>query len=206
MMPRIGGAAVVAMMLAVGAAGAADMQRAVPYYTAPAPVSGYSWTGPYIGGNLGYLWGNTTKNPTNPSGIAGGVQGGYNWQTGQFVFGGEADISAADASDTFAPWKFSNRWFGTVRARVGYAFNNILVYGTGGLAFGDGQVQVGILSENKTHFGWAAGFGMEVGLTSNLSARVEYLFVDLTDKPYALTGTSNGFESSLLRLGLNYRF
>jgi outer membrane immunogenic protein len=47
---------------------------------------------------------------------------------------------------------------------------------------------------------------MEVGLTANLSARVEYLFVDLTDKPYALTGTSNGFESSLLRLGLNYRF
>jgi outer membrane immunogenic protein len=193
-------------MLTMGSAGAADIARPVPYYTAPGPIGSYSWTGPYIGGNLGYLWGKTTHNPANPSGIAGGVQGGYNWQTGQFVLGGEADINASDASDTFAPWKFSNRWFGTVRARVGYAFNNILVYGTGGLAFGDEKADVGVLSESKVHFGWTAGFGMEVGLTSNLSARIEYLFVDLTDKPYGLTGTSNGFESSLLRLGLNYRF
>jgi outer membrane immunogenic protein len=206
-MPRIwGGALVLAVMLAAGVAGAADIQRGAAYYTAPAPVSGYSWTGPYLGGNLGYQWGNTTRNPTNPAGIAGGVLGGYNWQTGQFVFGSEADITASAASDTFAPWKFSNRWFGTLRGRLGYAFNNILVYGTGGFAFGDGRVEVGSLSESRTHFGWTAGVGLEVGLTTNLSARVEYLFIDLTDKPYALTGTSNGFESSLLRLGINYRF
>jgi outer membrane immunogenic protein len=205
-MPRICGAAtVLAMTLAAGAAGAADLRRA-PYYTVPAPPSGYSWTGPYLGGNLGYQWGDTTRNPTNPSGIAGGVQGGYNWQSGQFVFGAEADIAASRASDTFAPWKFSNRWFGTLRGRAGYAFNNFLFYGTGGFAVGDGRAEVGALSESKTHFGWTVGVGLEVGLTSNLSARIEYLFVDLADKPYALTGTSNGFESNLLRLGFNYRF
>jgi outer membrane immunogenic protein len=198
------GAAALAMTLVAGLADAADF--AAGPYTAPAPVSGYSWTGPYLGGNLGHLWGNTTRNPTNPSGIEGGVHGGYNWQTGQFVFGGEADISAAGASDTFAPWKFSNRWFSTVRGRVGYALNNILFYGTGGLAFGDGRVVVGGVSESKAHFGWSAGVGMEVGLTSNLSARVEYLFIDLADKPYAVTGSSHGFESSLLRLGFSYRF
>jgi outer membrane immunogenic protein len=198
-------AAALAMTLAADVAGAADFPTGLPY-TAPGPVSGYSWTGPYLGGNLGYLWGDTTRNPTNPSGIAGGVHGGYNWQTGQFVFGGEADISATNASDTFASWKFSNRWFSTIRGRVGYALNNILFYGTGGLAFGDGRVDAGGLTEGKTHFGWTAGVGMEVGLTSNLSARVEYLFVDLADKPYALTGTSNGFTSSLLRVGFSYRF
>jgi outer membrane immunogenic protein len=206
-MPKMwAGVGALAMTLAVGVAGAADFPRGAPYYTVPAPMSGYSWTGPYLGGNLGYQWGDTTRNPTNPSGIAGGVQGGYNWQTGQFVFGAEADIAASGASDTFAPWKFSNRWFGTLRGRVGYAFNNILVYGTGGIAAGDGHAEMGVASESKTHFGWTAGVGMEVGLTPNLSARVEYLFIDLADKPYALTGTSNGFESSLLRLGFNYRF
>jgi len=200
------GATVLVISVASGDAGAADFPRGAPYYTVPAPASGYSWTGPYLGGNLGYQWGDTTRNPTNPSGIAGGVQGGYNWQTGQFVFGAEADITGSGASDTFAPWKFSNRWFGTLRGRIGYAFNNILLYGTGGFAVGDGRAELGALSESKTHFGWTAGVGLEVGLTSNLSARIEYLFVDLADKPYVLSGTSNGFESSLLRLGFNYRF
>jgi outer membrane immunogenic protein len=107
------GAAALAITLAAGLAGAADFPAGRPY-TAVAPASGYSWTGPYLGGNLGYQWGSTSGTAGNPSGIAGGVHGGYNWQTGQFVFGGEADISASAASDTFAAWKFSNRWFGTV--------------------------------------------------------------------------------------------
>jgi outer membrane immunogenic protein len=191
-----------AAMLTPAAAQAADL----PYYTAPAPVSTYSWTGPYLGGNLGYQWANTTNNPTDPSGIAGGVQGGYNWQTGQFVFGAEADFTLSAADDRFAPWKFSNPWFGTLRGRVGYALNNMLFYATGGFAYGGGEVEVGGFVERQTHTGWTLGAGMEVGLTSNLSARVEYLFIDLGDEPYALTGVSNGFQSNLLRLGVNYRF
>ncbi len=47
---------------------------------------------------------------------------------GPWVFGVEGDIQATGANDTFAPWKFSNPWFGTVRGRVGYAFNNIMFY------------------------------------------------------------------------------
>ena len=78
----------------------------------------------------------TTIRPS-PSGFAGGVQAGYNWQSGPWVFGIEGDLQASGADDTFAPWKFSNPWFGTVRGRVGYAFNNVLFYGTGGLAFGE---------------------------------------------------------------------
>ena len=67
------------------------------------------------------------------------VSSAYNWQSGQFVYGVEADLQASGADDTFAAYKFSNPWFGTVRGRVGYAFNNILLYGTLGLAFGDLQ-------------------------------------------------------------------
>jgi outer membrane immunogenic protein len=200
MMRRICGAAAIAV--AADTAAAADF----PPYTVPGPIRSYSWTGPYLGGHLGYQWGSTTRNPTRPGGIAGGVQGGYNWQTGAWVFGGEADLTLSAASDRFAPWKFANPWFGTLRGRVGYAFSNILLYATIGLAVGSGQVEIVGSTEHKTHFGWAAGAGMEVGLTPSWSMRVEYLFVDLAARPYTVTGARNGFESGVLRLGINYRF
>ena len=196
-----------AVAIATVSAQAADLPRGQyrPYAPPPA-MAVYSWMGPYIGANLGYQWGETTNNPTEPSGIAGGLQAGYNFQTGQFVFGGEADIQLSGAEDTFAPWKFSNPWFGTVRGRAGVALNNILFYATGGLAYGNLRGEVGGLSENRTALGWTVGLGMEVGLTQNWSAKVEYLYLDLTDRGYTVTGTDNGLESNLLRFGVNYRF
>ncbi|MES1155204.1 MAG: outer membrane protein [Pseudorhodoplanes sp.] len=188
------------------AAVAADLPRSTyqpPYVAAPMV---YSWMGPYIGANLGYQWGSVTNNVTDPSGIAGGVQAGYNFQSGQFVFGGETDIQLSAADDTFAPYKFSNPWFGTVRGRAGVALNNILVYGTAGLAYGSLRGEISGLSESRTHLGWTVGAGMEVGLTPNWSAKVEYLWIDLNDRGYSVTGTNNGLESSLLRMGVNYRF
>jgi outer membrane immunogenic protein len=82
----------------------------------------------------------------------------------------------------------------------------MLIYGTGGLAYGGGEVEALGISETHTHFGWTLGLGAEVGLTQNWSAKVEYLFVDLRDEHYGLTGLDHDFESSLLRFGLNYRF
>ncbi len=165
-----------------------------------------SWTGPYIGGTLGYQWGATRNNPTRPSGVAGGIQGGYNWQTGPFVFGGEAELNLSAARDTFAPWKFSNPWFSTLRGRAGFAFDRVLLYGTLGLAFGGGHAEITGATERRTHAGWTAGAGMEAALSANWSARVEYLFIDVGGRAYTVTGTSNGFESSLFRIGVNYRF
>src|SRR5277367_3607875 len=93
-------------------------------YTVNQPLNVYSWAGPYLGGNLGYEWGSVDNNPTKPSGFVGGIQAGYNWQqSSPWVFGVEGDIQATGASDTFAPWKFSNPWFGTLRGRAGYALN-----------------------------------------------------------------------------------
>lgn len=198
-------AAAIAMTAVAGTAGAADLPRSGPYYSAPAP-STYSWAGWYAGVNLGYQWGKTTNNPTRPSGLQGGVQGGYNWQTGQFVFGGETDLQVSGADDTFAPWKFSNTWYGTLRGRLGYAYNNILLFASLGIAYGGVKGESGFLSESKTHTGWAAGAGLEVGLTPNWSARAEYLYVDLSDRSYSITGANNGLESNILRFGVNYRF
>jgi outer membrane immunogenic protein len=198
-------AAAAAVTVAATSAVAADLPRSQPYYSSPAPA-GYNWIGPYVGANVGYQWGRTTNSATRPNGIEGGLQAGYNWQSGAFVFGGETDLQISGADDTFAPFKFSNPWFGTLRGRAGYALNNVLFYGTFGLAYGGIKGETGGLAESKTHIGWAAGAGMEVGFTPNWSAKIEYLYIDLADRAYSVTGVNNGMESNVLRVGVNYRF
>jgi outer membrane immunogenic protein len=199
-----------AALIAAGctvSARAADMSYGrPPSYTVNQPLNAYSWAGPYLGGNLGYAWGSVDNAIPNPSGVQGGVQAGYNWQSGPLVFGIEGDLQATGADDTFAPWKFSNPWFGTVRGRVGYAFNNVLFYGTGGLAFGELRGETFGLSESHTNAGWTAGVGAEFGFAPNWSAKVEYLFVDLSDSRFTITGVSNGYQFGVLRAGVNYHF
>lgn len=201
-------AAGVALAISAGTAFAADIQR--PGYYAPAPAAvapvAYNWVGPYIGVNLGYQWGDVSGVATEPSGVLGGVQAGYNWQSGQFVFGGEADIQITGADDTAAPFKFSNPWWGSVRGRGGLAWNSFLFYATAGLAFGEVEGQLGGLTETKTQLGWTAGLGTEVALNQRWSAKVEYLYVDLGDRNFSITGGNNGFWSNVFRLGVNYRF
>ncbi|UWU85368.1 porin family protein [Bradyrhizobium yuanmingense] len=186
---------------------AADLQygQRAPY-TVNQPLNAYSWAGPYLGGYIGYEWGSVDNNPTKPSGFVGGVQAGYNFQNGPWVFGVEGDIQAAGADDTFAPWKFSNPWFGTLRGRAGYAFNNVLFYGTAGLAFGELRAQTFGWSESHTTAGWTIGAGAEVGLAPNWSAKLEYLYIDLSTSQFAITGVSNGYSANVVRAGVNYRF
>ena len=186
---------------------AADMYaRRQPAYVVNQPLNAYSWAGPYLGANLGYNWGSVSNNPTEPSGVAGGLQAGYNWQSGTWVYGLEGDIQANAADDTFAPWKFSNPWFGTVRGRLGYAFGNVLFYGTGGLAFGGLRGEAFGLSETHSAIGWTLGLGAEFALTQNWSAKAEYLYVDLSNNNFTLTGVPNGYQFNLVRLGVNYHF
>jgi outer membrane immunogenic protein len=204
---RIGFFALAALALigASGAAQAADIYGRAPY-TVQQPLNAYSWAGPYVGGNIGYATGDITNSTANPSGVAGGIQGGYNWHFGQWMVGLEGDIQASGASDTFAAWKFSNPWFGTLRGRGGFAMNNILIYGTGGLAFGNVRAEVLNLTENHSAAGWTLGAGAEIGITQNWSAKAEYLYVNLNNSQFALTGLPNGYQFSVVRLGVNYRF
>jgi len=191
---------------AVDTAMAADFP-ASNYYTAPAAYSAFNWAGPYLGANLGYEWGEISNNPTRPSGLAGGADAGFNWQHGNFVYGGEADINLSGAEDTFAPWQFSNPWFGTLRARAGVAVGNVLIYGTAELAYGELTADTaGNLSESHTSYGWVAGGGAEVGFMPHWSARGEWLYLDLSDRAFSVTATNNGLAANLLRLGVNYHF
>ena len=195
-----------------GAANAADIPAGpTPYYSSPGfatPGRIFNWAGPYAGANLGYEWGSVDNATPRPGGIAGGIGGGYNWQNGQMVFGAEGDLNLSAAEDTFAPYKFSNPWFGTVRGRVGYAFSNVLAYATGGLAFGDLKATATATGadETKTELGWTVGLGMEVGFNANWSAKVEYLYMELGNRTFTTTGVENGLNASLLRFGVNYHF
>jgi outer membrane immunogenic protein len=197
-----------ALSLSITAAAfAADMSYPNNYYTARAPLNASSWAGPYLGATVGYEWGDVDNNPTHPSGAAGGVEAGYNWQFGNFITGAEADINLSAADDTFAPWQFSNPWFGTVRGRAGVAIGNVLIFGTAGLAYGSLEAQTaGNLSETHTSVGWTAGGGVEVGFAPHWSAKAEWLYLDFADRNYTVTGTSNGLSANLLRLGVNYHF
>ena len=166
-----------------------------------------TWTGPYVGATLGYEWGSVDNNPTRPNGVAGGFEAGFNWQNGNLVYGGEADISLSAAEDTFAPWQFSNPWFGTARGRAGVAINNVLIFGTAGLAYGKlTGITFGNPSESHASFGWTAGIGTEVSFTQHWSAKAEWLYLDLADHQFSVTAANNGLAANLLRLGLNYHF
>jgi outer membrane immunogenic protein len=159
--------AMAALALASTAARAADV------YGGPAAYAPYvyRWTGPYVGGNLGYQWGALSNSGARPSGITGGAQGGYNWQFGPLVVGAEADLQFSNANDTFANYKFSNPWFGTARGRAGYAMNNIFYYGTLGLAYGRGHEAVACSADSSvttgsTDRGSSASRAMRTGQTS----------------------------------------
>jgi outer membrane immunogenic protein len=201
-------AAAAVLAAGVSTAQAADLgyYRSTTPYTVNQPLNAFSWAGPYLGGNLGYSFGNVSNSVTKPSGFTGGVQGGYNWQSGNVVFGAEGDLQFSTADDKFASWKFSNPWFGTVRGRIGYAMNDVLIYGTGGLAFGQLRSETFLASESHTSAGWTIGGGAEVAFAPRLSAKIEYLYISLSRNDFVTTGVPNGYNYGVIRAGINYHF
>lgn len=194
-------AALAGLCLAVPA-GAADLSGRYP---APyvQPVAAFTWTGFYIGANAGYGWG--TSNFSDPGGFIGGFQAGYNFQFGSpFVLGVETDINFSGMS----AGSYSLDYFGTVRARLGYSFDRVLVYGTGGFAYGQGSADFFGLSSTATQTGWTIGAGAEVGFDRNWSAKLEYLYVDMGSStfPTLIGPVTTGLDANILRAGVNYRF
>src|SRR5580658_7689362 len=170
---------------------AADLSLAPLYKAPPAQVTqAYNWTGFYIGANGGGGWGHSywDANATgmNLSGAQVGGTAGYNWQSGNAVFGLEGDLDWSNlkgsATTTLCPFgcNTSDTWLSTVRGRAGYAFGSVLPYVTGGLAVGDIRAGFpGFATASTTNAGWTVGGGIEVALPGNWSAKAEYLHVDL---------------------------
>ena len=189
----------------VHAASAADMAVKARPMVAP-PV--FSWTGCYIGGDVGYAWARdrdseiTTAtgaaspfSPASAASVNGPKLGGYlgcNYQMSQFVIGLEGDGEWADLKGsanfvTPAPPDFYTttiRWQASARGRLGYAFDRALLYVTGGAAFAhvNERDQVGVTGAFTDHAttrtGWTVGGGVDYAFTNNWIGRVEYRYAD----------------------------
>ena len=206
---------------------AADLPR--PVYKAPAApyIAPFSWSGFYVGINGGYGWGKSdwssavTTGSTKPKGGLVGVTLGYNLQTGNWVWGvdGDFDASWMKGSDNTGTGvctgadgcQTENSWFGTVRGRIGYAWNRWMPYITGGGAFSDIKMTPNMgASETDTRFGWTAGVGMEWAFTGAWSTKIEYLYADLGTATCAAAtcgiDTDVDFKTNLVRVGVTYRF
>jgi outer membrane immunogenic protein len=189
------------------------------------------------------------------AGFIGGGQAGYNWQTGAFVLGVETDFDGTTVSKSFnnvgTPFrgagvpallngdflsvngKASLSWLGTTRARLGFVAtpdNRLLIYATGGVAYGGGSSNFSAFdatqgafwtgSPSTTRVGWTIGGGVEYALTNNWTIKGEYLYADLGSHSFnslgntaatlafpgvAITGKLD-YNASIFRAGVNYKF
>ncbi|WP_181170224.1 MULTISPECIES: outer membrane protein [unclassified Mesorhizobium] len=198
------------------------------------PVSSiYNWSGAYVGGHAGYAWGRTKYNDPlvfdeisflrkDGDGFLGGVQAGYNWQDGAVVYGIEGDVSFGNVKGhrflvtAYGPANYDEtlRVFGTFRGKVGYTFNSILPYVTGGFAVANYKLEGAGGSTTTTNLGWTIGGGAEIGLTEKISIKGEYLFADVGKEDFSLANAPDvvpfpgkvSAEIQTLRIGINYRF
>jgi outer membrane immunogenic protein len=193
----------------------------------------------------------TSLDPDIDGGFIGG-QLGFNWQAGRwFVFGVETDFQGGDISgeevrfpvpaatgfppngpDTFYGTSERLNWFGTFRGRLGVVpFCRLLIYGTGGLAYGDADY-AGVVNyvadggpffyatRSETNVGWTGGGGLEFAISRHWTIKAEYLFVDLGDQgasapptPLFFRGPANeavhfnwDTQFHTIKGGLNFKF
>jgi outer membrane immunogenic protein len=175
-------------------------------------------------------------------GFIGGGQAGYNWQVGRWVLGVETDVQGTDISGSdvvmgpfgvvgspvlspaasyTATEKLS--WLGTTRGRFGLAFDHLLLYATGGVAYGEASINQNLVfpttavafpsSASATMTGWTAGGGLEYAFLGNWSAKFEGMFYDLgtiTASSPRITGFVEGkdfkVEGAVARVGVNWHF
>jgi len=209
----------------------ARMPAKAPAYVAP---MAFSWTGFYLGGNIGWGWssGDGTFYGLGPvgvpvsgdgNGLLGGVQVGYNWQTGPVVFGLETDFQGSSGSGdlngsaggvSVTGGTLKTPWFGTIRGRLGYAWDRWMLYVTGGGVYGhldyDGTLSTtGAFSSSADYWTWTVGGGVEASLWDRSSAKLEYLYVGTPDSfpiPPGTATADGSINTSIVRVGLNYHF
>jgi outer membrane immunogenic protein len=189
-------------------ASAADLPRRAPgKILDPVAVRLFDWSGFYVGGNIGYGWGDLGG--LNPKGFVGGGQVGYNYMfPGGFLIGAEADLSLSGMKQTAGALQSKVDHFGTIRGRIGYAVDSMLFYGTAGWGWGRGTISVGGIADSKTHSGWTYGVGLEAGLLPHVTARIEYLRLNLGAETYATVvgPIRSDVDTNLVRVGMNYKF
>lgn len=200
----------------------------------PVPERFFSWTGFYVGliGGFGVSDHDFEAGPiggvptlavtTDGSGGFIGAQVGYDWQINSFVIGAVADIAATSIDTSVAgvlggvAFAASSDldYFGTVRARLGYAWDTVLVYGHGGFAYGKASQDVTlagvpVFSGSQSKNGWTIGLGAEFMAFDNVSVGLEYSYLDLGRDTVFVGGgiaATEDLTAHIGKLSINYRF
>lgn len=171
------------------------------------------WSGFYAGVYADYKWISADVAPGNDidhvNGVGGGGYVGYNFDLSNgFVVGveGAAGLSAADGGSNGAT--LNQDWDSSLRARMGYAFEQNLIYGLAGLAASAFDLETAAGSDTNTHLGWVVGAGIETQLTSNLVGRAEYGYTDYNSRDYNVgNGTTEISPSGhSVKLGVGLKF
>jgi outer membrane immunogenic protein len=223
-----------------------------PVYLPPPPI--FTWTGIYIGGQVGYAWGTganqfdgfvddaflDTSVGGSPNGVIGGTHVGFNYQipgwpmfsSSGLVIGLEGSVDGTSLTNT-AVLAFPDGSTlaahtnadiqGSIRGRLGIAWDRVLIFATGGVAFGGFNTTVSVseppffasASRSNTRTGWTVGGGIEYAITNNWSIQAEYRFTDFgTIRNGDLAGLPadeflNGqrrLQQNQVQVGFSYKF
>jgi outer membrane immunogenic protein len=194
---------------------AADLGSPEPLPTPPAVQAAPSndWTGFYLGVLGGWTWANADTDAPGVGSIDAdgwdlGADAGYNWQFNNFVVGAEGDVMFSGVDGDEGGISVDQGVNGSLRARAGYALDNFLLYGTGGVAATDLELDDGAGSDDQMLWGWTIGAGAEALLARNITARVEYRYTDYQDETFTLGGgnVDSDFDTHSVRAGVGIKF
>jgi outer membrane immunogenic protein len=202
---------VAAAFVAISSIGAlaADLPARVQPVAPVAYVPPFSWTGFYLGGELGWIQTNpnyttgvlllgapfvVSPSVSNKNGLTYGILGGYNYQVGQLVLGVEGDFAGWTVGTiryTAITGDFltaHSKWGGSIRGRLGYAADHALFYVTGGAAFVSNETSIpttGItIGGDGTRAGWTVGAGLDYAITNNWFTGIEYRYSQYQTKTF----------------------
>ncbi len=164
------------------------------------------WQGAYVGVHTGIGLGNAGSLSTGGSVL--GLDGGYNFQAGHVVGGGEIDATSSQIKNDGTNESFNQKWMTSARARAGYAFGNLLTYGTFGLAV-TATNYTNTYSTDATKAGWVYGAGVEAMIMPHIALRGELLRYDMGNSSYLNSSDqplSLNTESNVFRIGIAYKF
>lgn len=191
--------------------------------------TGMDWTGFYVGVQGGYATGDAaapyalvtggpytlSQSPANQSGMFGGVHIGAQQQIDKIVFGLEADVELSgvggdDGGSGGDLNALNNNWQGSLRGRIGYAFDPVLIYGTAGVAMMNATATAPAATTDVNFTGFTLGGGVEAAVTDSLSARVEYRYTDFgsSEAAFPVNGYFENYNPKhhAVRVGISYHF
>jgi outer membrane immunogenic protein len=216
-------------LAAVLPARAADLPQP-PVYASPILAPYFSWTGFYIGGNVGGAWANGSVTDsltgaswgTSRASAVGGGQAGANLQLGNIVLGVESEFDWTGLSGTGSAvggfqGSANTTWMTTVAGRFGVAVEHLLIYGKAGGGWAQNGVSVtnvatgAAASASSIRGGWLVGGGLEYAIAPNWTTKLEYDYLGLQNTSFAspfVVGDSFNVNRNIqtVKFGINYKF